>query len=129
MAMERVSSICEDCIILAGEMRLEYADGKVVDTAQGGVYNHHLTISQMGKPSKNMICPSGMSMGQISMSPLVGTASDASTQLYTTEDGEFQSGFFSKKGETSMLNFQLINYKPAVQEGKSHVRGQCEGLQ
>lgn len=96
-------------------MRLEFANGKVADVAEG-IYNHHLTISQMGKPSKNMICPGRGGGGSVPMSPLVGTASDASTQLYTSEDGEFASGFFSKKGEMSMLNFQLINYKPQVQE-------------
>jgi hypothetical protein len=36
--------------------------------------------------------------------------------LYTTDDGEFKSGFFHKKGEGAYLSYQLINYKNAVQE-------------
>ena len=115
MIMERVSPLCVDCIILSGGMSLEYANGTVAD-ATTGIYNHHLTITQTGKPSKNMICPGGFNFPQIGGAPLVGTAGDASSQLYTTEKGDFNSGFFAKKGEQQLLSYQLINYRPEAQE-------------
>jgi hypothetical protein len=37
-------------------------------------------------------------------------------KLYTTEDGEFNSGFFHKKGEGSFLSYQLINYQQKPQQ-------------
>lgn len=76
----KVSPICQDCIVLAGGMGLEYPDGTVADTAKG-IYNHHLTISAMGKPSRMMICPGSFNIPTMSMTPLLGTASDGSKQV------------------------------------------------
>jgi hypothetical protein len=77
----KIPLICQDCIVLAGGMSLEYADGSAADTTKG-IYNHHLTISAMGKPSKMMICPGSRSMPSMPMTPLLGTASDGSSQVY-----------------------------------------------
>jgi hypothetical protein len=35
--------LCQDCIILDGDMWLEFADGTKADTSKG-VYNHHMTV-------------------------------------------------------------------------------------
>jgi hypothetical protein len=82
MLNAKISPICEDCIVLAGGMGLEYKNGSVADTTTG-IYNHHLTITAMGKPSKMMICPGSRSMPSMSMTPLLGTASDGSNQVFS----------------------------------------------
>lgn len=77
----KISPICQDCIVLAGGMNLEYHNGTVADTTKG-IYNHHTTITAMGKPSKMMICPGSFNMPSLSMTPLLGTASDGSNQVF-----------------------------------------------
>jgi hypothetical protein len=91
--------LCQDCIILDGDMWLEFADGSKADTGSG-VYNHHMTVGhypwivekllltvtqQMtatNKPSKLLICPGQFNMPAGNTSPLLGTASDASKQVF-----------------------------------------------
>jgi hypothetical protein len=92
-------------------------------------------ITATNKPSKLLICPGQFNLPAGNTSPLLGTASDASKQvrilhvsvcpqfiltcynkLYTTDDGEFKSGFFHEKGEGAYLSYQLINYKNTTQD-------------
>jgi hypothetical protein len=63
-------------------MGLEYSNGTVADTTKG-IYNHHLTISATGKPSRIMICPGSRGMPIPPMTPLLGTASDGSSQVFS----------------------------------------------
>jgi hypothetical protein len=44
MMRQDVAPLCQDCIILDGDMWLEYQDGTKADTGKG-VYNHHMTVS------------------------------------------------------------------------------------
>jgi hypothetical protein len=114
---EFVEPPCVDCVILSGGMYLEYPDGKVAD-ATTDVYNHHTTISAIGKSSKLMVCPGGRIPGMpaMPMSTVLGGAADDSKQLYSSEDGEFNSGFIMRKEDMYGLTYQLVNYKNQTQE-------------
>jgi hypothetical protein len=108
---------CIDCVVLAGGMTIQYADGRPAD-ASARVYNHHTVISTIGKTSKLMVCPGQKlaSTPSMPMSTIFGGAADDSKQLYTSEDGEFKSGVILTKGQTIGLTYYLVNYLASQQE-------------
>jgi hypothetical protein len=117
MGNTMVEPPCVDCVVLAGGITIQYADGRPAD-ASAGVYNHHTVIGAIGKSSKLMVCPGQKlaSTPSMPMTTVVGGAADDSKQLYTSEDGEFQSGVILTKGQNFGLTYQLVNYKATSQE-------------
>jgi hypothetical protein len=112
---------CSDCTVLAGKTTTVFADGSRATIAQG-VYLHHAIAIDVTKPPTGSLpaCPSvsgssGGGGGVAAFSPFLGGAVDEFTQLYTTPDGRFRSGYYIANN-TFLLQAEIVNYRPTEQE-------------
>jgi hypothetical protein len=130
-----VGGFCSNCTILAAKADVVFENGTRADIASG-VYLHHVVSSLAGKtqpqwismcPAGDLISPpagldlsklipGGLDLGKLDLSKLrggagfVGGAVDEFTDLYTTRDGKFDSGYYIPPGVKASMSGEIINY-------------------
>jgi hypothetical protein len=115
-SIEGLAPICNDCIALAGGVTLEHADGSLASVSTG-VYNHHVTILNLGKTQHMLVCP-GANVPRVPSSPalFLGAASDDTAQLFTTADGAIKTGYYISPTDNFALMAEVMNYRPQKQD-------------
>jgi hypothetical protein len=134
-----VDGICRDCSILSSKIDAVFENGTRADLTSG-VYLHHIIALNGGteQTKKNDLfhpwvdfCSGGamlMNAGMSLMSNLnwmTGSkkpdifafgAVDEFRQLFTTEDGKMDSGFYRGPKDVMFAQAELINYRPEAQK-------------
>ena len=128
-------TVCSNCTVLAAKADVVFENGTRADVANG-VYLHHVISSLAGKtqpqwvstcpmgaaasPPAGMdlskLIPGGLDLSKLDISKLrggagfVGGAVDEFTDLYTTPDGKFDSGYYVPPGVRASMSGEIINY-------------------
>jgi hypothetical protein len=100
------SGICTNCTVFDGRITINYENGTRADIS-GGVYLHHVITVDISKKVPQFIKACGL--GGAGMSTFLGGAVDGFTQLYTTIDGKFPSGFHVGNDQM-MMQAEIVNY-------------------
>lgn len=133
MSVESAKPACLDCLVLGGQIYVEYANGTLANQATG-VYNHHVILDKVGQPNRVMVCPGQKSNAKPMMPTalFLGGANDDSKQLFTSTDGQFKAGFHILGTDSGQLTAELMNYRAERQEvfivvETEYVEGKPEG--
>ena len=102
-------------MLLQTTTQLVYANGERADI-DTGIYNHHVVTSDVNKQSSRIAgCPNKDTTTTSSRatrigSLIVGQGEDASTELFTTKDGKFDSGFYIGASDRIFQFSEIVNY-------------------
>lgn len=114
-------SMCTDCTVLGGKMTVVFENGSRADVERG-VYLHHAISIDFDKQQQGWVtpCPKNGSVADTVTKQsvggiFIGGAVDDFTQLYTTPDGKFQSGYYVGKNDFAM-QAEMINYRKEEQK-------------
>jgi hypothetical protein len=133
--------ICTNCTVLAAKADVVFANGTRADVSSG-VYLHHVISSLAGKTQPqwvsrcpagasiappagadiNKLVPGGLDLSKLDLSKLrggagfAGGAVDEFTDLYTSPDGKFDSGYYIPPGVKASMSGELINYLKEEQQ-------------
>jgi hypothetical protein len=98
-------------MVLGGQVTLEYENGTAANVGTG-VYNHHVVIVNLDKPSTVRQCTN------IPAAPMseffVAVNEDSGTgysDLYTTPDGKFNSGYYVGSADKISMGAEFMNYR------------------
>lgn len=114
-------SLCTNCTILAGASSLEFEDGSPADPDHG-VYIHHILSADITRWGTTTILPCDVpdkdvdtiakTFKMLAPSAFLGRAEDngRDTVLFTSRDGNFNSGFHLTDKNTFLLQTDFVNY-------------------
>jgi len=110
------SAFCpKGCTVLSGKIHLNYTDGTKADVSNGVYIHHVITSDKTKRPGVFTKCVNGgASSGIEDMlgEGFVGAGDDNSNApfMYTTKDGQFQSGFYLGPKDELSAQVALVNY-------------------
>jgi hypothetical protein len=94
---------------LGGKVALEYEDGTSANV-RNGVYNHHVIVVNTNKPST---VRQRTDVPAVSMSEFFVAVNEKSgigyTDLYTTPDGKFNSGYYVGPNDKISMSVEMMN--------------------
>jgi hypothetical protein len=98
-------------MVLGGKVTLEYEDTTPANV-RTGVYNHHVIIVNLNKPSTVRQCTDkpAAPMSEFFVAVNEGTGIGY-TDLYTTLDGKFKSGYYIGKNDKISMSAEMMNYR------------------
>jgi hypothetical protein len=108
-----VAPMCTDCMVLRGGAVLEYANGTKASIADG-IYNHHVVTNNYGKKERGVTCPGSIAIPKTA-GLFIGGGNEHGDLLYTSEDGNFKSGYYIKPIDTFDMEGEFMNYNTAPQ--------------
>lgn len=116
------SAFCPSgCMVLSGKIHLNYTDHTKADVSNG-VYIHHVITSDQSKRQSSFTkCLTGGAASGIEDMlgvGFVGAGDDNSNApfMYTTKDGQFQSGFYLAPTDTLSARVALVNYNKVAKQ-------------
>jgi hypothetical protein len=119
-AFSPVEGLCSDCFVVRSTTYIEYANGSLATPADGGVYNHHAVIFELGKTSVALDCEKKtFSRAVKGMSTFAASAADAGA-LSSFKAGAMGDttarGHYVSPGTKMMMVTELMNYRVEPQE-------------
>jgi hypothetical protein len=112
-----VSGFCSDCTVLYGKAALYFENGTKA-TTEHGVYEHHVVVVDVGKPRAVpfYLCEGQTGfLGKFPGSGFIVSGNDEASNMFTSPDGKFDSGYVIKKPRLAM-QAELVNYRTEAQK-------------
>jgi hypothetical protein len=127
LTLEPITSICTDCVTLTGGITLEHPDGSLANVSTG-VYNHHVTVLNLGKTQHMMVCP-GASVPRVPSAPalFLGGASDDTVQVFAPNNGSVKAGYYINPTDTLVMIAEVMNYQ--LQKQDIYIVAEAEWIQ
>jgi hypothetical protein len=99
-----------DVTILRTSTYLTFEDGQVADM-KNGIYEHHVAYPDISKSTPTAIsCKNGWGSFRNPASIFMGGSVDGGSNLLTSPDGQFNSGFYIDKNDVMMQTGDVVNY-------------------
>jgi Stress up-regulated Nod 19 len=115
--IRQLNGFCTDCTILSTKAELSFENGTRT-TVEHGVYIHHIVMIDMAKRTTPFYLCEGQKgfLGTIPAVGFVVSGNDEAPNMFTTPDGNFNSGYLVGSRQMVAMQAELVNYKKEVQK-------------